>query len=363
MSAKTTESFWLDAWYQGRWWLWLLWPLSLLLRLLAAVRRRHLSAKTDALDVPVIVVGNITLGGTGKTPVIISLVQHLRDKGFTPGVVSRGYGSKAPHYPYLVTSSSPVTESGDEPLLIALETDCPVMIGADRIAAAQSLIDHHQCDILLSDDGLQHYRLPRQWEICVLDAGRLWGNGLCLPAGPLRESPNRLVQVNAILLNGQLTDEQQSQPQVKELLSEAHSLVLKPSAWHNLEDDSRCSIEAFPRPAEIAEDKERDDDEGQQRFAITGIGNPNRFFDTLSSLGIDCPSQSFPDHYAFAASDLAFAGDNLLMMTAKDAVKCRSFARANWWYLSVSAQLSESFWAQMDDFLSDHRQSKPTNID
>ncbi|MGH1373562.1 MAG: tetraacyldisaccharide 4'-kinase [Cellvibrionaceae bacterium] len=345
MSNNSTESFWLDAWYQGRWWLWLLWPLSMVLRLLAAVRRRHLSQKSEALEVPVIVVGNITLGGTGKTPVIISLVNHLREKGFNPGVLSRGYGAKAPHYPYLVTPLSPVVESGDEPLLIALEAQCPVMIGADRIASARALIDEHQCDILLSDDGLQHYRLSRQWEICVLDATRLWGNGLCLPAGPLREPPKRLAEVDAILLNGVLSQPQQAQPQIKLLLGDSHTLSLKPSAWHKLDDGTRCSIADFEQ---MTQGSNR---EAKSGYAVTGIGNPDRFFQTLSSLGVDCPNRSFPDHYAFSASDLAFAGDNLLMMTAKDAVKCRSFARPNWWYLSVRAQLSESFWAQLDDFL------------
>lgn len=342
MSTNSTESFWLEAWYQGRWWLWLLWPLSLLLRSIAALRRRYLSAKSEALDVPVIVVGNITLGGTGKTPVIISLVRHLKSKGFNPGVVSRGYGAQAPHYPYCVTSSSPVSESGDEPLLIALEADCPVMIGADRVVAARALVDEHQCDILLSDDGLQHYRLSRQWEICVLDAGRLWGNGLCLPAGPLRESPSRLAEVDAIVLNGQLSDVQLSTPQVRTLLERSHALTLEPTSWHKLDEAVSRSIKEFGDFGV----------EGDQKaFAITGIGNPERFFNTLSSLGIDCPHRSFPDHYAFKASDLSFADDNLLMMTAKDAVKCRSIARPNWWYLSVDAQISESFWVQLDEFL------------
>lgn len=342
MSTHSTESFWLDAWYQGRWWLWLLWPLSLLLRSIAALRRRYLSAQSEALDAPVIIVGNITLGGTGKTPVIISLVRHLKSKGFNPGVVSRGYGAQAPHYPYLVTSSSPVSESGDEPLLIALEACCPVMIGADRVAAARALIDQHQCDILLSDDGLQHYRLNRQWEICVLDAGRLWGNGLCLPAGPLRESPNRLAEVDAVVLNGQLSDAQRSMPQVQTLLGRSHALTLEPTSWHKLDEAVSRSIQEFGN-FELEGDK--------TPFAITGIGNPDRFFNTLSSLGIDCAHQSFPDHYAFTASDLSFTDDNLLMMTAKDAVKCRSFARPNWWYLSVDAQISESFWLQLDEFL------------
>lgn len=353
MSTGSRESFWLEAWYQGRWWLWLLWPLSLFLRLLAAIRRRYLSQLAEALEVPVIVVGNITLGGTGKTPVIISLVHHLREKGFNPGVLSRGYGANAPHYPYLVTAVSPVAESGDEPLLIALETDCPVMIGGDRMASARALIDDHRCDILLSDDGLQHYRLSRQWEICVLDASRLWGNGLCLPAGPLRESPGRLSEVDAILLNGQLSKRQQLQPKVKALLGGAQALSLKPSRWHKLDDGSACSIEDFPQLRQNS--KAVEESPKRQSYAVTGIGNPARFFDSLSSLGIDCPNRSFPDHHAFTPSDLDFVGDNLLMMTAKDAVKCRSFARPNWWYLSVSAQLPESFWAQLDDFLSGHR--------
>lgn len=346
MSANSTESFWLEAWYQGRWWLWLLWPLSLLLKLIAHWRRHLQASKAQPFAVPVIVVGNITLGGTGKTPVIISLVRHLKEKGYRPGVLSRGYGGNAPSYPYLVTSNSPVHESGDEPLLIALEAQCPVMVGPDRVASANALIDEHQCDVLLSDDGLQHYRLSRQWEICVLDAERLWGNGLCLPAGPLREAPNRLKEVNSIVLNGQISTDQSASPQVRSLLGRAHSMALTPTQWHQVSekslDDNICALgnlEGIDHPS------------SQKVFAMTGIGNPNRFFSTLSGLGLNTQNQAFPDHYAFNAEDLSYIGESPLLMTAKDAVKCRGFARPHWWYLSVSADLPNTFWTQLDDFL------------
>ncbi len=347
MSANSTESFWLEAWYQGRWWLWLLWPLSVLLKLMARLRRNAQASKAQPLAVPVIVVGNITLGGTGKTPVIISLVQYLREKGYRPGVLSRGYGGSAPSYPYLVTADSPVSESGDEPLLIALEAKCPVMVGADRVASANALIDEHQCDVLLSDDGLQHYRLSRQWEICVLDAERLWGNGLCLPAGPLRESPDRLKEVDCIVLNGHLSVQRSAQLQTPSLLESAHTMALTPRSWHRVSEnnvgDDVCTLGAL----EVI-----DEQPSQKVFAITGIGNPKRFFTTLSRLGLNTQNRSFPDHYAFDAEDLNYIGDDPLLMTAKDAVKCRGFAKPKWWYLSVSADLPDSFWAQLDEFLS-----------
>ena len=344
-AAKSAESFWLDAWYEGRWWLWLLWPVSLMLKAVASLRRRHLTRKASPLSAPVIVVGNITLGGTGKTPVIISLVRYLQSKGCRPGVVSRGYGGQASEYPYLVTKDSPVQESGDEPLLIALETGCPVMVGADRVASAQKLIDEHGCDILLSDDGMQHYRLSRQWELCLLDGQRLWGNGLCLPAGPLRESPERLQQVNAVLINGDIAPQRQDE-NTQKLLASSFSMQLQPVSWHRLKDGEQRLIEdqssgqgaAVPGSAgSIA--------------AVTGIGNPQRFFNTLAGLGIQGDTRAFPDHHPFQPSDLAFSAGKTLIMTAKDAVKCRAFAEDDWWYLSVSAVLPRRFWAELDLFL------------
>lgn len=338
-SPKNAETFWLNAWYDGRWWLWLLWPLSLLLQGVAGLRRRYLQARAQSLPVPVVVVGNITLGGTGKTPMIIALVRYLQAQGLRPGVISRGYGGTAPAYPYPVTATSPVSESGDEPLLIALETGCPVMVGANRIAAATQLIRNHQCDIVLSDDGMQHYKLSRQWEICLLDGARLLGNGLCLPAGPLREGPRRLQHVDSVVLNGT----PQPSPQLDQVLklspSPVHTMQLRPAHWCNLLTGERRTL------------AELDFSGAAVVNAISGIGNPERFFTTLRELGIAVRGRAFPDHYAFSAEDLAYVGSKPLLMTAKDAVKCQSFAQPDWWYLSVEADLSEALLQQFAGFL------------
>ncbi len=345
MPNPSAETFWLNAWYQGRWWLWLLWPLSALLRALATLRRRHQSRKAQVLGAPVIIVGNITLGGTGKTPTIIAMVRYLQAKGLKPGVLSRGYGGLAPAYPYLVTAASDVKESGDEPLLIVMETGCPVVVGPDRVASAKTLIEDHQCDLLLSDDGLQHYRLQRQWEMCLLDGERLWGNGLCLPAGPLRESPQRLAEVDAIIITGEISPERLAAPEVSSRLSCAHSMTLTPNRWQSLHDKEVVDTASFSqRLASSA-----------GCYAVTGIGNPNRFFTTLAGMGVECQTRAFPDHYAFKPSDLSYVGNNPLLMTAKDAVKCRDFAQSDWWYLSVDANFPAAFWSQLDGFLREQR--------
>ena len=331
-SAHEREQFWLTAWYQGRWWLWLLWPLSLLLVGIAALRRLWQQGRATDIPVPVIVVGNITLGGTGKTPVIIALVNYLRERGYKPGVVSRGYGSAAPNYPYLVTPSSSVAYSGDEPLLIALETGGPVMIGADRVVAAQALIAEHGCDVLLSDDGMQHYRLQRHWEVCLIDGQRGLGNGLCLPAGPLREPGRRLRSVNAVITNG---------GQVPEISNDhCWTMELQANAWVNLHDGRSVPTKPLPWGKAGGE------------LAMTGIGNPQRFASSLSELGLEPELTAFPDHYQFSEQDLSFAANRVLLMTAKDAVKCQSFAAPDWWYLSVQAVIDQRFYAQLDNFLS-----------
>lgn len=337
--GHAAETFWLEVWYRGRWWLWLLWPLSLLLQGVALLRRRYLQARAQPFAVPVVVVGNITLGGTGKTPMIIALVRYLQARGLRPGVISRGYGGSAPAYPYLVTAASPVHESGDEPLLIALETGCPVMVGANRTAATEQLIRDHQCDLVLSDDGMQHYKLARQWEICLLDGARLLGNRLCLPAGPLRESPSRLSQVDCVVLNGT----PQPSARLNHLLALApqpvHTMQLRPAHWCNVVTGERRALGEldFSRQAVVN--------------AVSGIGNPERFFTTLRDLGIAVRGQAFPDHHAFTAEDLAYVGPKPLLMTAKDAVKCQSFAQPDWWYLSVEAELPTALLQQFTEFL------------
>ncbi|GAB3107564.1 tetraacyldisaccharide 4'-kinase [Aestuariicella hydrocarbonica] len=332
--SSSGQEFWLNAWYEGRWWLWLLWPLSLILQGIAGWRRTRLMRHAQTLPAPVLVVGNITLGGTGKTPVIITLVRYLRSLGLNPGVISRGYGGHAPYFPYLVTPQSPVDESGDEPLLIALETGCPVMVGANRVQSVETLAARHHCDIILSDDGMQHYKLARDWELCLLDGQRLLGNGLCLPAGPLREAPGRLREVDCVILNGG-TDKPDLPVDV-----EALRMSLIPKYWCNVLTGERVGLDQLPFLALPGV------------HAVTGIGNPERFFTTLRELGIAVEGQAFPDHYAFSEADLAHIGTKPLLMTAKDAVKCRNFAKPDWWYLSVEAELPQAFYTQLHAFLS-----------
>ncbi|GAA5317168.1 MAG: tetraacyldisaccharide 4'-kinase [Candidatus Pelagadaptatus aseana] len=333
----------LSAWYQGRWWLYLLLPLAWLLQLLACLRRWWLQSRAQPLAASVIVVGNIAIGGTGKTPLIIVLARHLVAQGYKPGVISRGYGGRAPHYPFDVTSLSDPAHSGDEPLLIAMETQCPVVVGSDRIKSAERLIQKFGCDVILSDDGLQHYRLARQFEICVVDGRRQMGNGFCMPAGPLRESPERLLSVDCVVVNGE-------EPlQTKSVDAVAH-MILKPTAWKRVGSDYDGVCQA------AVGDQPWNTEDAAVISAITGIGNPQRFFDTLATLGLKVDGRAFADHHAFSPADLAFVGDSPLVMTAKDAVKCRNFARPDWWYLAVEAQIDKVFWETLDNFLENNNE-------
>jgi len=247
----------------------------------------------------------------------------LRDTGLQPGVVSRGYGSQAQSQTVqLVTGGSSSLDVGDEPLLIAHATECPVAVGSDRVAAARRLIADG-CNIILSDDGLQHYRLARDLEIAVVDGRRGFGNGHCLPTGPLREPVERLAEVDWVVRNGN-----HSCPQLTPW--SPVPMHLKPIAWVNVRSGERHSL----------------DDTGWLRepaYAVAGIGNPQRFFDTLSDLGLTVFPRAFPDHHAYKIQDFAdFAGETVLM-TAKDAVKCRAFAADYWWYLDVAAELPQGF--------------------
>ncbi len=317
---------WLDAWYgSSRWTLWLL-PLNWLFVLLAGLRRfMVLRYQQKTLPTPVIVVGNISVGGTGKTPLIIALVRWLKQQGYTPGVISRGYGGHAPVYPYLLDASSLASEAGDEPLAIFQQTNVPIVVGADRIASGK-LLEDQGCNVLLSDDGLQHYRLGRDIEIAVVDGLRGLGNGWRLPVGPLRESAARLKTVDWVVVN-----------------SPPDNFELK-----NLDSAPFFYVPMHIRPAELIELKTgkviAPATLPREVNAVAGIGNPQRFCNTLQSMGFHPALHSFPDHYSFAPNDLVFADQLPVIMTEKDAVKCRDFAQENWFYLSICAELPESFW-------------------
>lgn len=295
---------------------WLLRPLSGFFRLLSGLRRlayRKGLLPVARLAVPVIVVGNITVGGTGKTPLTLWLVHALKAAGYRPGIVSRGYGGRQ-RGPLVVTPTSDPAEVGDEPLMLAQRAQVPVYIGRRRPAAARALLKAHpETDVIVADDGLQHYALGRDLEIAVVDGVRRFGNGRLLPAGPLREPPSRLDTVDAVVVNGGRAD-------WLRVKSPVYTMRLEPVRLWRL-----------GAPEEV---RGLDWLRGRQLNAIAGIGHPERFFDLLRELGADVTPHPFPDHYLFRLQDLPVG---TVVMTAKDAVKCAAFARADDWVLEVDA--------------------------
>jgi tetraacyldisaccharide 4'-kinase len=294
-------------------------PASLLFGLLAGLRRalyRSGILPSEKLPVPVIVVGNITVGGSGKTPLTLALAQQFIELGWHPGIVSRGFGG-ANAAPRSVPPSGDPDTLGDEALLMAQRALCPVWVGRDRAACARALlIAHPECDMLLSDDGLQHYRLRRDIEIAVVDGVRRFGNGCLLPAGPLREGPARLQTVDAVVINGGASAEGE------------YRMQLDGSIFCNLLNPGTTRLAA--------------DFHGQKLHAIAGIGNPQRFFAHLESLGLSVETHAFPDHHRYAPADLAYTGADAILMTEKDAVKCAAFATEKYWVLRVDAQIDPS---------------------
>ncbi len=310
-----------QAWYGGTAaWIRLLAPLEWLYRAIVARRRNaFLAGRTESYraPVPVIIVGNITVGGTGKTPLVAWLVEELRRAGFRPGVVSRGYGGRAPAYPCLVGPDTPPDIAGDEPVLLVQRTGCPLVVDPDRPRAVRRLLQESDCDLVISDDGLQHYALQRDIEIVVIDGVRALGNGRCLPVGPLREPVRRLREVQLIVTNGETAEV---------FPRAAHTMRLEPGALRPVGPATRGDPPA-----------------SGQVHAVAGIGNPGRFFATLRKLGYAVIEHPFPDHHAFTAQDVAF-GDGLpVVMTEKDAVKCRELDAGRLWYLPVSATFEEGF--------------------
>ncbi|HMW47602.1 MAG TPA: tetraacyldisaccharide 4'-kinase [Cellvibrionaceae bacterium] len=302
-------------WYTKPTWLWVFLPLMPLLWLLRLLRRRLLTALQPRLPVPVVIIGNITVGGTGKTPVLIALAQALMALGLKVGVVSRGYGGSFNGAFLAVDNSCDPDLCGDEPALLAQALSCPVCIGRDRVAAALELV-RRGCQVILSDDGLQHYRLKRDIEIILLDKSRGLGNGWCLPMGPLREPARRLQEADWVLINGGAGPD---------------GFVLQPRRWRQL-----ASNEAFPfQPWPWGEQT--------QVCALAGIGNPERFFASLEGWGLQVTGRALPDHHRFNPMDFAFADGQPLLITAKDAVKCRMLAPPNTWVLDVDAQLPAAF--------------------
>jgi tetraacyldisaccharide 4'-kinase len=305
-------------WYRRGAIAWLLWPVSLAFGLVVLFRRifyRLRILKSRHPGIPVIVVGNITVGGSGKTPLVLWIAEFLKAKGWSPAIVSRGYKGKS-EAPRAATIASEAADVGDEPIVLSRRSGCPVWVGADRLAVIAALrAAHPDADVVILDDGLQHYRLRRDLEIAVVDARGL-GNGFLLPAGPLREPAWRLRSVDAVVANG-LSGKQD------------FAMVLQGDLLHRMTDSrDRQPLKAFA---------------GQKVHAVAGIGDPKRFFLQLGAAGIKVQPHPFPDHHAFAPDDLEF-GDGLpVLMTEKDAVKLRHAARPNWWVLPVTARLDAAF--------------------
>ncbi|VAX07249.1 Tetraacyldisaccharide 4'-kinase [hydrothermal vent metagenome] len=302
-------------------------PLSWLFCLIAWLRRRafHFGLfKIHQVQAPVIVVGNISVGGTGKTPLVVWLAGYLQQQGFRPGIVARGYGADTGNTPRPVRPDSKVDEVGDEPLLISRRTGCPMFVAPDRVAAARALLAATDCDIIISDDGMQHYALGRDIEIAVIDGRRRFGNSFCLPAGPLREHPSRLKQVDLVIANGQAEMDE-------------HVMHIRASKAVNLVNpEIRCDLEEFS---------------GQRLLALAGIGDPQRFFSMLREHGLHPNEWAFPDHHSFVASDISPDDDFSVLMTEKDAVKCSHIARPRHWYVPIDVEVDEAFSQRLAELL------------
>jgi tetraacyldisaccharide 4'-kinase len=321
------------AWYEGKKWVWVLLPLTIAFFGLSKLREFLFKAGLLVSSKPnafVIIVGNISVGGNGKTPAVIAIAEYLLARGYRCGVLSRGYAGLQTQFPHLVKDTDAPSLVGDEPTLMQHRLCCPVVIDPKRVRGANFLVESHHCDVIICDDGLQHYALQRDFEIVVMD-GRGVGNGFLMPMGPLRESVSRLKSVDTVVFNGQASDD------IVVAADKSASMTLEPDQWVNVktgEIKSSLSVEVAT--------------------AIAGIGDPNRFFSTLADMGIRCEKTiGFPDHYAYKLSDIP---QGMVLMTEKDAVKCKSFAHDNCWYLQVSGNISENIYKLIDNKLKMYQQ-------
>ncbi|MCY3621980.1 MAG: lipid A export permease/ATP-binding protein MsbA [Gammaproteobacteria bacterium] len=333
--AVRSNGGWLEplvgAWYGGQFWPRLLAPLAALYAWVAKRRRSRFGAgkaRSWRAPVPVVVVGNITVGGTGKTPLVIWLAQWLRGRGMRPGVVSRGYGGRG-RYPLDVTASTPAAVCGDEAAMIARRANCPVVVDPDRPRAARRLLETGDVDIVIADDGLQHYALERDVEIVVVDGSRGFGNGLCLPAGPLREPVSRLDDCDWVVANGETSA----------AVPAASKIVAKATAFVNMGTGTRLV------PGDFAACH------GRSVLAVAGVGNPERFQSTLAAIGVSPVMRTFPDHHRFGIADLEAGEGSAVVVTEKDAEKIKHLdgLRDNCWYLEIQMEFAEP----VDEFLED----------
>lgn len=320
LKMKSIEAWITRHWYSSSktWLAYGLMPFACVFSWIARVRRwlyRKEWLKVYRAPCPVIVVGNISVGGVGKTPLVIALYFFLKERGWTPGIVSRGYKGSYAHVAWVATDSDP-KRVGDEAVLLASRTGGPVVVARDRSSAIKALIQETACDIILSDDGLQHYGMARDIEIAVVDSTRKLGNQLCLPAGPLREPASRLKEVDLVVMNGGDESECAFSLSAISLIN-----VLNPSIIE--------SVQML---------------HGKKVHALAGIGSPERFFNYLRGLGAEVIAHPYPDHYQFHARDFqCFSSEDKLILTEKDAVKCRTFASRNIWFLPVEAYMNTTF--------------------
>ena len=321
------SSFVVSSWYNKSLWLYLLYPFSIIFTYLTARRRNKYlkdQKKTYKSDIPIIVVGNITIGGTGKTPLVKYIASELKKLGYSPGIVSRGYGGKFKET-LKVTNTTPVIETGDEAQILA-KLDMPFYIDRNRVRAVKKIVNDHDCDVIISDDGLQHYKMSRDIEIIVIDGKRRFGNNLTFPAGPLRESLNRLPTADFIINNGGPTSDNE------------YLMNISPSKFVHLNSGKSYSIDDWPMHRQV--------------HAVAGLGNPGRFFDLLEKLGFESIKHPFPDHHMFDESDIFYMDHLPIVMTEKDASKCKDFNNNKIWYLTIDADLNKNFISELDKKLN-----------
>jgi len=320
---KSLEQYWYDSSPI----IWLLLPLSALYCAITGIRRQLYKLKIKqsfSANVPVIIIGNIVAGGSGKTPLLISLCEYARDNGLAPGVVSRGYGGSFTGLKQVDTNDKAAVV-GDEPLMIHQKASVPVVVGSDRVAAINHLLEYNQCNVIFSDDGLQHYRMKRDFEIAVIDSSRGFGNGFCLPAGPLREPVSRLKQVDMVVYN-----------ETGSRGSERLSYSLQFSMVSPLTGGEARPLSSF---------------ENKTVHAVAGIGHPMRFFNQLREMGVSIVEHAFSDHHQFQLDDFAGWQSDCIIMTEKDAIKCADLLLADAWVVNSSVQLSAALKQQLDALL------------